>query len=94
MTPLAAAPAIDAFRTEVRKARHLGFRIQLRVDEGFPQHTAYAKLLPVTDKARARCRRAGAVAIEARQLFDRDPAQVTDALHSAILAALDHAESA
>lgn len=94
MTPIAAAPAADVFRTEVRKARHLGFRIQLRVEEGFPQNVAYAKLLPTTASARARCRRAGAVAIEARQVFDRDPAQATDALHSAILAALDHAENA
>ncbi len=80
----------DLWTHEQRQARHLGCKLEVKT-EG---NTAYARLIPITAKARHAFRaaaaedgHAGQDSIEVRQAFD-GASERTAALHAAITAAL------
>lgn len=92
MLKVKAVPATVRFRSEIDRARTLGFGLQVRVEPGVP-HAAFARLVPQTKRAAQLCVAHGGRAVEARQTFD-NVQDHADAIESAILAALDMVQTA
>lgn len=84
------------WKAEIREARNLGFKLMVSMGDT----AAFARLLPLTPRAKAACKQHNAVAIEANQTIppvtnrERSKAQLEamrDAIHSALVMAKDAA---
>lgn len=87
--PSVAINAQVVFSAEIRRARQLGYKLQVSISHG----VAYARLVPETTKAKAVCAAKGSPAIEGRCAFESDTEQL-DALRLAIEHALVFAADA
>lgn len=90
MTGAVVVRGTDIFASEIREARRLGFRLDVKTDDG----QAYARLTPTTPHATVavkaaaeQAREAGKRCIEARQPYT-DPREMPEAIRQSVRSVL------